>query len=106
MDIALADRIVTATAEALYVDKAPYPEALVLDWTDYCNAKCFFCYREKYEREIGGKGEFIPFEKLRKLEKVLSNIKFLVCRVPSVSHCSTQSCSRFFNGSTKLIQRY
>jgi MoaA/NifB/PqqE/SkfB family radical SAM enzyme len=76
VDIALADRIVTATAEALYVDKAPYPEALVLDWTDYCNAKCFFCYREKYEREIGGKGEFIPFEKLRKLEKVLSNIKF------------------------------
>jgi MoaA/NifB/PqqE/SkfB family radical SAM enzyme len=56
-------------------NEAPYPEQLVLDWTDYCNAKCFFCYREKYEQQIGGKGEFIPFEKLRKLEKVLSNVK-------------------------------
>jgi MoaA/NifB/PqqE/SkfB family radical SAM enzyme len=54
---------------------APYPEQLILDWTDYCNAKCFFCYREKYEQEIGGKGEFIPFEKLKKLESVLSKVK-------------------------------
>ena len=77
MEIALADPIATSPpAEASYVDKAPYPETLVLDWTDYCNAKCFFCYREKYEQQIGGKGEFIPFEKLRKLKKVLSNIKF------------------------------
>ena len=55
--------------------EAPYPEQIVLDWTDYCNAKCFFCYREKYEQQIGGKGEFIPFEKLKKLEKVLSKVK-------------------------------
>jgi MoaA/NifB/PqqE/SkfB family radical SAM enzyme len=55
---------------------APYPQTLVLDWTDYCNAKCFFCQRAKYEETIGGKGEFIPFEKLRKLERVLSRIKF------------------------------
>jgi MoaA/NifB/PqqE/SkfB family radical SAM enzyme len=56
-------------------DKAPYPQQLILDWTDYCNAKCFFCYREKYEQQIGGKGEFIPFAKLKKLEKALSAIK-------------------------------
>lgn len=55
--------------------KAPYPQHLILDWTDYCNAKCFFCYREKYEQQIGGKGEFIPFAKLKKLEKVLSQVK-------------------------------
>ena len=55
--------------------KAPYPQQLILDWTDYCNAKCFFCYREKYEQQIGGKGEFIPFAKLRKLEKALSQVK-------------------------------
>ncbi len=54
---------------------APYPQQLILDWTDYCNAKCFFCYREKYEQQIGGKGEFIPFAKLKKLEKVLSEVK-------------------------------
>ena len=56
--------------------KAPYPQQLILDWTDYCNAKCFFCYREKYENQIGGKGEFIPFAKLKKLEKALSHVKF------------------------------
>ncbi len=55
--------------------RAPYPQQLILDWTDYCNAKCFFCYREKYEQQIGGKGEFIPFAKLKKLEKVLSHVK-------------------------------
>ena len=54
---------------------APYPETLVLDWTDYCNAQCFFCYREKYEQQIGGKGEFIPFAKLRKLERALRHVK-------------------------------
>jgi MoaA/NifB/PqqE/SkfB family radical SAM enzyme len=54
---------------------APYPEQLVLDWTDYCNAKCFFCRRAEYEQQIGGMGEFIPFAKLKKLERVLSNIK-------------------------------
>ncbi len=54
---------------------APYPRQLVLDWTDYCNAKCFFCYREKYEKEIGGMGAFIPFEKLKKLEAVLSKVE-------------------------------
>lgn len=54
---------------------APYPQQLILDWTDYCNAKCFFCYREKYEQQIGGKGEFIPFAKLKKLERVLSQVK-------------------------------
>jgi MoaA/NifB/PqqE/SkfB family radical SAM enzyme len=53
----------------------PYPQQLILDWTDYCNAKCFFCYREKYEQQIGGKGEFIPFAKLKRLEKVLSQVK-------------------------------
>ncbi len=55
--------------------RAPYPQQLTLDWTDYCNAKCFFCYREKYEQQIGGKGEFIPFSKLKRLEKVLSQVK-------------------------------
>jgi MoaA/NifB/PqqE/SkfB family radical SAM enzyme len=56
-------------------DKAPLPRQLVLDWTDYCNAKCFFCFRDKYEKAIGGKGEFIPFAKLKKLENVLSEVK-------------------------------
>ena len=54
---------------------APYPRQLVLDWTDYCNAKCFFCWREKYEKEIGGMGAFIPFEQLKKLEGVLSKVE-------------------------------
>ncbi len=55
--------------------KAPLPRQLVLDWTDYCNAKCFFCFRDKYEKAIGGKGEFIPFAKLKKLGSVLSKVK-------------------------------
>ncbi len=55
--------------------KAQYPQQLVLDWTDYCNAKCFFCHREKYEEQIGGKGEFVPFSRLKKLERVLSHVK-------------------------------
>jgi MoaA/NifB/PqqE/SkfB family radical SAM enzyme len=57
------------------VPRAPYPQKVVLDWTDYCNAKCFFCPRENYEKQIGGKGGFIPFAKLKRLEKVLSSIK-------------------------------
>lgn len=56
--------------------RAPYPQQIILDWTDYCNAKCFFCYREKYEEQIGGKGGFIPFAKLKKLERALSQVKF------------------------------
>src|SRR5262249_13201758 len=40
------------------------------DWTDYCNAKCFFC-----SRNISG-GDFIPLAKLTKLEKVLSSVKY------------------------------
>jgi MoaA/NifB/PqqE/SkfB family radical SAM enzyme len=55
---------------------APPPESLVLDWTDYCNAKCFFCPRVEYEQQIGGKGGFVPFEDLKKLEKVLRAIKY------------------------------
>jgi MoaA/NifB/PqqE/SkfB family radical SAM enzyme len=67
--------LATAVPLSTVPNGAPYPEQLVLDWTDYCNAKCFFCYREKYEQQIGGKGEFVPFEKLKKLEKVLSKVK-------------------------------
>ena len=55
--------------------KAPYPRHLVLDWTDYCNAKCFFCGRENYEKQIGGMGGFIPFAKLKKLEDAFSKVK-------------------------------
>jgi MoaA/NifB/PqqE/SkfB family radical SAM enzyme len=62
-------------ARTLEEPKAPLPRQLVLDWTDYCNAKCFFCFRDKYEKAIGGKGEFIPFAKLKKLESVLSKVK-------------------------------
>ena len=47
----------------------PYPERVCLDWTDYCNAKCFFCPREEYEKQIGGSGGFIPFSKLKHLEE-------------------------------------
>ena len=59
------------------VGRAPYPEVVYLDWTDYCNASCFFCPRsfKEYEKQIGGKGEFVPFAKLKKLEKVLSRVK-------------------------------
>jgi MoaA/NifB/PqqE/SkfB family radical SAM enzyme len=59
------------------VDRAPYPELIYLDWTDYCNASCFFCPRSfnEYEKQIGGKGEFVPFAKLKKLERVLSSVK-------------------------------
>jgi MoaA/NifB/PqqE/SkfB family radical SAM enzyme len=49
---------------------AQYPEQVFLDWTSYCNAKCFFC-----PRNIEG-GEFVPLEKLTKLEKVLSSVKY------------------------------
>ena len=49
---------------------APYPEQVFVDWTSYCNAKCFFCPRN-IER-----GEFVPLEKLTKLEKVLSSVKY------------------------------
>jgi wyosine [tRNA(Phe)-imidazoG37] synthetase (radical SAM superfamily) len=55
--------------------QAPYPRQLVLDWTDYCNAKCFFCFREKYEEAIGGMGEFIPSAKQKKFEDVLSKVE-------------------------------
>jgi MoaA/NifB/PqqE/SkfB family radical SAM enzyme len=60
------------------IDRAPYPERIYLDWTDYCNASCFFCPRSfnEYEKQIGGKGEFVPFAKLKKLERVLSSIKY------------------------------
>src|SRR6516164_1689945 len=60
------------------VDLAPYPELIYLDWTDYCNASCFFCPRSfnEYEKQIGGKGEFVPFAKLKKLERVLSSVKY------------------------------
>jgi MoaA/NifB/PqqE/SkfB family radical SAM enzyme len=56
--------------------KAPYPEQVVLDWTDYCNAKCFFCPRDEYEKQIGGKGSFIPLESLKRLENVLREVKY------------------------------
>lgn len=56
--------------------KAPLPESIYLDWTDYCNAKCFFCERDNYERHIGGRGEFIPFAKLKKLETALGAVKY------------------------------
>jgi len=49
---------------------APYPEQVFLDWTSYCNAKCFFC-----PRNIEG-GDFVPLAKLTKLEKVLSSVKY------------------------------
>ncbi len=66
-----------ATAQPLDYDvslAAAYPKNLVLDWTDYCNAKCFFCRRETYEQTIGGQGGFIPLGNLKMLEKVLSQI--------------------------------
>ena len=51
---------------------APYPEQVFVDWTSYCNAKCFFC-----PRAVGpGIGDFIPLAKLTKLEKVLSSVKY------------------------------
>jgi MoaA/NifB/PqqE/SkfB family radical SAM enzyme len=56
----------------------PYPERVCLDWTDYCNAKCFFCPREEYEKQIGGSGGFIPFSKLKHLERVLSGVKYFM----------------------------
>jgi MoaA/NifB/PqqE/SkfB family radical SAM enzyme len=73
MTTLLAER--SASASLVAEPKAPLPRQLVLDWTDYCNAKCFFCFRDKYEKAIGGKGEFIPFAKLKKLESVLSKVK-------------------------------
>lgn len=50
--------------------RAPYPEQVFLDWTSYCNAKCFFC-----PRNIEG-GDFVPLAQLTKLEKVLSSVKY------------------------------
>ncbi len=73
MSTLLAEKV--TALQSREADPAPYPRQLVLDWTDYCNAKCFFCWREKYEQEIGGMGEFIPFAKLKKLEDVLSKVE-------------------------------
>lgn len=73
MSTLLAEKV--TALQSRETDPAPYPRQLVLDWTDYCNAKCFFCWREKYEQEIGGMGEFIPFAKLKKLEDVLSKVE-------------------------------
>jgi MoaA/NifB/PqqE/SkfB family radical SAM enzyme len=73
MSTLLAEKV--TALQGRETDPAPYPRQLVLDWTDYCNAKCFFCWREKYEQEIGGMGEFIPFAKLKKLEDVLSKVE-------------------------------
>jgi molybdenum cofactor biosynthesis enzyme MoaA len=59
-------------------DPATYPERIYLDWTDYCNASCFFCPRSfmEYEKQIGGKGEFVPLAKLKKLERVLRSVRY------------------------------
>jgi MoaA/NifB/PqqE/SkfB family radical SAM enzyme len=54
----------------LFEAPASYPQQIFLDWTDYCNAKCFFC-----PRDIAG-GDFVPLAKLTKLEKVLSSVKY------------------------------
>jgi MoaA/NifB/PqqE/SkfB family radical SAM enzyme len=54
----------------------PFPETFTLDWTDYCNAKCFFCPREEYEQRIGGPGGFIPFENIKKLASPLRAAKY------------------------------
>jgi len=53
-----------------FAARAPYPQQIVLDWTTYCNAKCFFC-----PRNIDG-GDFVPLATLTKLEKVLSSVKY------------------------------
>jgi MoaA/NifB/PqqE/SkfB family radical SAM enzyme len=78
-DFTTEHTIATPPSEARSsVDRAPYPEGIYLDWTDYCNASCFFCPRSfnEYEKKIGGKGEFVPFAKLKKLERVLSSVKY------------------------------
>lgn len=117
MEPALADQLIAlplpkASNEVPYealgdaLCSAPYPETLVLDWTDYCNAKCFFCRRAKYEQKIGGKGEFIPFEKLKKLQKVLSKSSFLEYPAPSANRCFTPIWSKFCSGSITSIRRY
>src|SRR5262245_16033881 len=68
----------TLVAEHAASAKAPMPEQVVLDWTDYCNAKCFFCDRENYEKRIGGRGSFIPFAHLKKLETPLRRAKYFM----------------------------
>lgn len=57
---------------------APWPETIVLDWTDYCNLKCMFCWREEFEQQNGSKGNFISFDNIRMLERPLRAAKYLV----------------------------
>jgi sulfatase maturation enzyme AslB (radical SAM superfamily) len=63
----------TRPSEAPFLGaRAPYPEGILVDWTSYCNAQCFFC-----PRDIGPMvGEFVPLAKLTKLERVLSSVKY------------------------------
>src|SRR3974390_1843418 len=58
-------------ADVVFRPKAPPPRRVVYDWTDYCNAKCFFCPREEYVRSINGEGGFVPFENIKQLAPVL-----------------------------------
>lgn len=56
---------------------APLPRKVVLDWTDFCNAKCFFCGRAAYEKALGHPGGFVLLEQIRKLEPVLGQVDCL-----------------------------
>jgi len=60
------------------ITRAPYPQELHIDWTDYCNAKCFFCYRATIEQKVNGMGGFVPFQKLKRLERVLRSVKYFL----------------------------
>jgi MoaA/NifB/PqqE/SkfB family radical SAM enzyme len=70
MDTLIAEPVTASPASF------PFPETFTLDWTDYCNAKCFFCPREEYEKRIGGSGGFIAFKNIMKLEPPLRAAKY------------------------------
>ncbi|MGO8908848.1 MAG: radical SAM protein [Bradyrhizobium sp.] len=74
----LLENIEVAAKSETRPHSATPPETIVLDWTDYCNLKCMFCWRDEFEKQNGSKGDFISFEKIEMLERPLRAAKYLV----------------------------
>src|SRR5262245_10663883 len=54
---------------------APLPKLVYVELADYCNLSCTFCQRSTYVDSVG-KGGFIEFEMLKKLEQPLRAAKY------------------------------
>ena len=54
---------------------APLPKLVYVELADYCNLSCTFCQRSTYVDSVG-RGGFIEFEMLKKLEQPLRAAKY------------------------------